>query len=258
VSRVHRSGRLRFAAAWVLGAACLACSRPAAVPDSAALWEIVSRCVDRKTSAYCACPAFTYSCCGDQATPDADIVWARTSAFVAIRNMNMCGCQAGFVAGLVLPRTRVTGVEDPRRPEGIWPFAWEVAQSRIADPGEIGLAINPKDARSQNQMHVHLVRLRPEVRAWLDSSDAPAPAGVLLVPLPTLDGVFGAVEARVGAVQMADTGILVARARAGGWTAVLTHRTSPLAFTMYRCGEGQAPFASRATNSGVPAELSSR
>jgi len=184
---------------------------------------------------------------------DVDVVWARTDAFVAIQNMVMCGCHPGFVAGLVLPRMRITGIEDPQRPEGIWPFAWKVAQSRIGDEIEIGLAINPESVRTQNQMHVHVVRLRPEVRAWLDSSDTPAPRGLALVPLPTLNGVFDAVEARVGTAQMADTGILVARARRGGWTAVLTNRTSPLAFTMYRCVETGVPSAYRATSSPNPA-----
>jgi hypothetical protein len=42
--------------------------------------------------------------------------------------------------------------------------------------------------------------------------------------------------------RMADTGILVARARAGGWVAVVTDRTSPQAFTINRC---------RATDQGV-------
>ncbi len=204
-------------------------------PDAGALWAIVSTCVDRETPAYCHCPAFARSCCGDRATPDADVVWARTAGFVAIRDLEMCGCPAGFVAGLALPRTRVTGIEDPRRPEGIWPFAWGVARARNPDERQIGLALNPADARSQNQRHVHLLRLRPETRAWLDAADGAPPAGVQLAPLPTLDAVFAAVQARVGAGAMADTGILVARARGGGWRAVITRRSSPQAFTLNRC-----------------------
>ena len=103
-------------------------------------------------------------------------MWAKTKEFVAIRDLKMCGCPPGFVAGLALPRARVTGIEDPRRPEGIWPFAWQVARTRIPDERQIALAINPKDARSENQMHVHMLRLRPETRAWLDASDG-APTG---------------------------------------------------------------------------------
>jgi CDP-diacylglycerol pyrophosphatase len=172
----------------------LACGRPAArgPADPAALWSIVSTCVDRGMGDFCACPAFALSCCGDRATADADVVWAKTRAFVAIRDLKMCGCPAGFVAGLAMPRTRVTGIEDPRRPEGIWPFAWQVARARIPDERQIGLVINPADARSQNQMHLHVLRLRPETRAWLDASDGAPPRGTTVLMLPTLDAVFAA------------------------------------------------------------------
>ena len=94
--------------------------------------------------------------------------------------------------------------------------------------------LNPPDARTQNQMHVHLLRLRAEVRPWLDG-DAPAPPGVQVIPVQDLDAVFAAVQARVGADHMRDTGVLVARGRRGGWRAVLTDRTSPQAFTLNRC-----------------------
>jgi CDP-diacylglycerol pyrophosphatase len=207
-----------------------------------ALWSIVSTCVDHVTHGYCGCSALALSCCSDPATPDTDVVWARTREFVAIRDMKMCGCPAGFVAGLALPRTRVTGIEDPRRPDGIWPFAWETARTRIPDERQIGLAINPKDARTENQLHVHLLRLRPDARAWIDSSDTPGPVRTVVISLTSLDAVFTTVVARVGAPRMADTGILVARARAGGWVAVVTDRTSPQAFTINRW---------RATDQGV-------
>jgi CDP-diacylglycerol pyrophosphatase len=232
--RYRRRGR---AALWVLAAGCLGCAAPGRVDPTGAgaLWTIVSSCVDRESHAYCGCSAFALSCCKDPSTPDTDVVWARTKQFVAIRDMKMCGCPAGFVAGLALPRTRVTGIEDPRRPEGIWPFAWEVARIHIPDERQIGLAINPQDARTENQMHVHLLRLRPEARAWLDSSDTPGPAGTIVLTLPALDGVFAAVEARVGADRMGNTGVLVARGRSGGWVVVITARTSPQAFTVNRC-----------------------
>jgi len=240
---VREGSRPRWATAWALAVACLGCGRGRVDPGGAgALWSIVSTCVDHAAHDYCGCSAFALSCCSDPATPDADVVWARTREFVAIRDMKMCGCPAGFVAGLALPRTRVTGIEDPRRPDGIWPFAWEAARTRIPDERQIGLAINPKDARTENQLHVHLLRLRPDARAWIDSSDTPGPVRTIVISLTNLDAVFTTVAARVGASRMADTGILVARARAGGWVAVVTDRTSPQAFTINRC---------RATDQGV-------
>ena len=238
IERQRRSVVLRRATAWALAAAALGCAAPGRVDPAGALWTIVSACVDRESHGYCSCSAFALSCCGDPTTPDADVVWARTKQFVAIRDLKMCGCPAGFVAGLALPRARVTGIEDPRRPEGIWPFAWDVARTRITDERQIGLAINPKDARTENQLHVHLLRLRPEARAWLDSSDTPGPPGTIVLGLPDLDAVFAAVAARVGATRMGDTGVLVARARAGGWVAVITDHGSPQAFTINRCRAG--------------------
>lgn len=199
-----------------------------------ALWTIVSRCVDRQTAAYCSCPPFELSCCGKPSTPDIDVVWARTADFVVIRDLRMCGCPPDFVSALAMPLTRISGIEDPHRPEGIWPFGWDVARAHIRDELAIGLVLNPPAARTQNQMHVHLLRLRPDVRPWLDG-DAPAPPGVQIVPVPDIDAVFAAVQARVGAEHMRDTGVLVARARRGGWRAVLTDRTSPQAFTLNRC-----------------------
>ncbi len=220
------------AAAVVAG--CVATrSPPANTPG--ALWEIVSRCVDREHAGYCTCPAFALSCCGEPDTPDADVVWARTADFVAIRDLKMCHCPPDFAAGLALPRVRVSGIEDPRRPDGIWPFAWDAARTRIADEREIGLVINPADARSQNQMHVHLLRLRPEARQWLDGR-APRPPGVQVVALASLDAVFAATLARVGEAHMRDTGVLVSRGRDGGWRAAITDRASPQAFTVNRCG----------------------
>src|SRR5262249_59299101 len=97
-----------------------------------------------------------------------------------------------------------------------------------------GLVPNPPAARTQNQMHVHLLRLQAGVRPWLDG-DAPAPPGVQVVPVRDLGAVFAAVQAHVGADHMRDTGVLVARGRRGGWRAMLTDRTSPQAFTVNRC-----------------------
>ena len=225
--------RVAALAAAIAVAGCVA-SRDHPGTGPSALWTIVSRCVNRQTAAYCSCPPFELSCCGNPSTPDVDVVWARTADFIVIRDLRMCGCPPDFVSGLAMPLTPISGIEDPRRPEGIWPFAWGVAQARIPDDLAIGLVINPPEARTQNQMHVHLLRLRADVRPWLDG-DAPAPPGVRVVPVPDLDAIFAAVQARVGAEHMRDTGVLVARGRRGGWRAVLTDRTSPQAFTVNRC-----------------------
>ena len=212
--------------------------------NPSALWDIVSTCVDQPTAdapaQACSCPAFALTCCGDPKTPTDAVLWAESPDFVAIRDLKACGCPADFVAGLAIPRTRVSGIEDPRRPEAIWPFAWQVARSHIPDELEIGLVINPRDTRSQNQMHVHLLRLRPGIRAQLDAAtpgkDDPGVGGAWVTHLADLDGVFAAALAHAGEAAIADTGVLVARARDGGFVVVITSRTSPQAFTVNRCG----------------------
>ena len=211
-------------------------------PD--ALWRIVATCFNDAPAAdserCCACPAMRRSCCDDSTTPNADAVWGVTSEFVAIRDMKACGCPSDFVAGLALPRARVSGIEDPSRPDGIWPFAWQTARAHVADELEIGLAINPLVARTQNQMHVHLLRLKPGVRERLNdalASDPPvwSAPGTIVLRLPDLDHVFTTVAARVGDATMGMHGVLVARVPGGGWVALVTDRSSPQVYTQNRC-----------------------
>ena len=129
----------------------------------------------------------------------------------------------------------VAGFEDPHRPEGIWPFAWRIARERIADEREIGLVINPADDRTQNQMHVHLLRLDPEVRRGLDAQPPTLPAGAVAVELRDLEAVFATVEGSVDD-GIADRGILVVKQAARpGFLALVTERSSPQAFTRNHC-----------------------
>jgi CDP-diacylglycerol pyrophosphatase len=147
-------------------------------------------------------------------------VWARTADFVAIRDIKMCGCPTGFVHGLALPRVRVTGIEDARRPAGIWPFAWQAAQSRIADEQEIALVVNPPGLdRTQDQLHAHLLRLTPGARARLAAT---SPSRT-----PDIDRVWD-VAARYATVKgLASYGVLVMRDDASKDFLVTTQRESP-------------------------------
>lgn len=78
---------------------------------------------------------------------------------------------------LVIPTRRITGIEDPQllspNVPNYWQAAWE-ARSAIARrlgrqvPREaIGLAINSALARTQDQLHIHVDCLRPDVAASL-------------------------------------------------------------------------------------------
>jgi CDP-diacylglycerol pyrophosphatase len=154
-------------------------------------------------------------------------VWAATGDFVAIRDIKMCGCAPGFVHGLAMPRDRVIGAEDPRRPAGIWSFAWGVARQRIADADEIALVVNPPDARGQDQLHVHLVRLLPDARTRLE---ARAPARVA-----ELDAVWEAAALRAAEAGIGRYGVLVTRAPAGGFLVVPAATSPEREFTASQC-----------------------
>jgi len=180
------------------------------------LWRIVSECLDASTPEYCArCFSPIERVCGDRGCAKTVQVWAETPEYVAIRDIKMCGCPAGFVHGLALPRSRITGVEDPRRPAGIWPFAWRAAQTRIADEGQIALVVNPPGLqRTQDQLHVHLVRLAAGAHRQL-AARSPARTA-------SLEEVWDVAAASAAARGLADYGVLVARddTEAGYWVLV--------------------------------------
>lgn len=186
------------------------------------LWGIVSTCLDAAAPGYCTICAWPIEgACGDargcKATVD---VWAETADYVAIRDIKMCGCPTGFVHGLALPRARVSGVEDARRPAGIWPFAWQTVRGRIADEQQIALVVNPPGLeRTQDQLHVHLLRLIPGARARL-AADSPARA-------PDLDLVWDVAARHAAAKGLASYGVLVMRDDAANGFLVLAQRESP-------------------------------
>ena len=144
-------------------------------------------------------------------------MWAKTADYVAIRDIKMCGCPPEFIHGLALPRSRVTGVEDPRRPAGIWAFAWDVARSRIADEQQIALVVNPPGRAHSGPAPRHLVRLEPHARARL----------VTLSPArtPRLDQVWDVASRHAGGIE--DYAVLVARDGVSGAFLVLTAARSP-------------------------------
>ena len=114
-------------------------------------------------------------------------VWARSAdgRFVVIRDLKMCeqpgtANDARFVHGLAMPLARVTGVEDAQlgtAPEqnGIWQLAWDAALAKGLLEDEIALVANPPGNRSQNQLHIHIVRRNsaalPPTIALADLSD---------------------------------------------------------------------------------------
>lgn len=215
------------------------------------LWHLVSECVDPGAAGYCtACRApIEGTCGGDRGCRKSLDVWARTSRYVAIRDIKMCGCPEGFVHGLALPRARVTGVEDPARPDGIWQFAWDAARARIGDERQIALAVNPPGLlRTQDQLHVHLVRLRPDARAGIEAS---APTRI-----DRLDEAWAAASHQAAARRLSAYGVLVIRSDSSDGFLVLAQEDSPEdAYTAASCrsGSGRAtPLAAARAARNLP------
>ena len=216
--------RLAVVLALVVAAGC-------ATTDTSptALHQMVERCLDTDDPRYCArCrnPQAGY-CNLEYPCARTTQVWALTQEYVVIRDMKMCGCPAGFVHGLALPRFTVTGVEDPHRPDGIWRFAWDVARERIPQEEEIALAVNPPAYRTQDQLHVHLVRLLAEARGQIDA--------LRPVRVERLEDVWAAATEHAASKQTPSYGVIVVGAPDGGWLVGTVSDSPEGDFTQSRC-----------------------
>jgi len=194
-----------------------------------ALHRIVEACLDTGNPSYCSrCPSPQAGYCQlDYPCSRTTQVWAVNQEYVAIRDLKMCGCPAGFVHGLALPRFTVTGVEDPRRPDGIWPFAWDVARAHIPQEDEIALAVNPPELRTQDQLHLHLVRLLPGARSEVDALGP--------IQVERLEDVWSAATEHAASRQLASYGVILIRGLNGGWLVAAIARSPEGSFTRSRC-----------------------
>ena len=220
---------LRALAAWILAICVDGGAFAFDLPKSGVLLDIVSKCLDTSAANYCtACmaPRADANCqVAPQCTKSTE-VWSLTDHFVAMRDIKMCGCPADFVHGLVLPKQIITGVEDPLRPDAIWPYAWDIASTRI-EPEFIALVINPQNFRSQNQMHIHLVRLKPQARTAL--------AKLSNHPIEDLNQVWKVASQSAKEQQMEDYGVIVFRSTTGAFNVVVTANSPEGVFTQYAC-----------------------
>lgn len=228
-SAPRRSGLFPFcflaAAVLILTAGvCHAASRDA-------LLEVVTTCIDPRTPGYCdTCmfPRLESPCALDRDCGKTTEIWGETGEFVVLRDRKMCGCETVFVHGLAVPRTRVEGVEDPRRPDGIWGFAWDVAKKRIPEENDIALAVNPPGKRSQDQLHIHIVRLRGDARKDFDAARS--------AHIEALDEVWKAAGLKAREVNLKEYGIIVVRNNAGGFMVMVDKNNTEKKYTIWNCG----------------------
>jgi|LauGreDrversion4_1035100.scaffolds.fasta_scaffold02603_6 CDP-diacylglycerol pyrophosphatase len=200
-----------------------------AMPNSDILLDIVRHCVDPKLENYCTrcrAPIAEVACTPETSCKKTTEVWSSNTEYVAIRDIKMCGCPASFVHGLVMPLQVITGVEDPLRPEGIWQYAWDEATLRM-EAEAIALVVNPQNFRSQNQLHVHLVRLKPQARAEFKSMATGTSSNLLNV---------WKIAAELAKQQnLPDYGVLVSTEESGGFKVVVTTVSPGHLFTQYVC-----------------------
>jgi len=199
------------------------------VAKSDILLHIASQCVDPSKKNYCAqcmLPRVDAHCNDVTDCKKTNEVWALNTQYAAIRDIKMCGCPVDFVHGLAMPRDVVTGVEDLNRQEDIWQFAWDVALERI-EPQSIALAINPKSQRTQNQLHIHLVKLDKNARSNF-SQYSP-------VYVDNLKHIWATAEKDAKAKGFNDYGVLLAQSDPGQYVLVITPNSPEAAFTQWSC-----------------------
>ncbi len=193
------------------------------------LLHIVSHCVDSSKANYCSqcmLPRRDANCGDVTECKKTNEVWALNTQYVAIRDIKMCECPKEFVHGLAMPREVVTGVEDSKRQEGIWQFAWDVATERI-EPGSIALVVNPKSQRTQNQLHIHLVRLEKNARSNFYQY---APSYV-----NSLEHIWATAVNDARSKGLNDYGVLVAQQSPGKYIVVITPNSPEAVFTQWSC-----------------------
>jgi CDP-diacylglycerol pyrophosphatase len=127
--------------------------------DPDALWKVVhGQCVPDMTSGNSPAPCLSV---------DLGAGWA------ALKDRN------GATQVLVIPTDRITGIESPillrKDAPNYWQDAWtarvyvEKLAGRPIPREDLGLAVNSQLGRTQNQLHIHVDCLRPDVRDTLSA-----------------------------------------------------------------------------------------
>jgi len=149
---------------WLVAAlaACLgalALASPALADDPDALWNIVNgQCAPNQQAKHDPSPCLMVDLAG---------------GYAVLKD------QSGATQVLVIPTTRITGIESPLllgdATPNYWAAAWtarhEVEQfaHREIPREDLALAVNSGIARSQDQLHIHVDCIRPDVRDALNT-----------------------------------------------------------------------------------------
>jgi len=200
-----------------------------AATPSDTLLHIVQRCIDLGKPNYCGQCRLPQTAAGCPAAPTCKNtvdLWAEDEEYVAMRDIKMCGCTEDFVHGLVLPKATITGVEDPKRPDSIWLFSWRVGISKIPAQ-DLALVVNPRLRRTQNQLHVHLVKLKPESRSLV--------SGRIVGETDDLSSVWRIAQKAADQAIMNDFGIMVFELRSGNFGVLISGDSPERLYTEAVC-----------------------
>jgi CDP-diacylglycerol pyrophosphatase len=199
------------------------------IPRGDILLNIATQCINPKAQNYCnqcVSPRTEANCGNIRECKNTTEVWSENEQFVAIRDIKMCGCAKGFIHGLAMPKYEVTGIEDIRRPEEIWQFAWDTSKKMI-EPDLIALAVNPKSRRSQNQLHVHLVQIDPKMKNKFNTYS--------YAFVKNLEHVWETADKLAAKNSLIDYGILVTQATSNQFIVLITPNSPEGEFTIWNC-----------------------
>jgi CDP-diacylglycerol pyrophosphatase len=138
-------------------------------------------------------------CCASSLDSDPDCrSYSKTDGFIILKDHS----PAKPDAYLIIPTTKVTGIEDPHvfAPPlaDFWAYAWRQAQLYLRRPAaDTGLAINSVFGRTQNQLHIHISCLRPDVAEALAANEAKIgadPAKPFVLPLGPRHSLYRAIK----------------------------------------------------------------
>jgi CDP-diacylglycerol pyrophosphatase len=132
--------------------------------DPSALWKIVNgQCVPHEAAAHDPAPCSLV-----------DLAQGVEKGFVVLKDIN------GVAQFLLIPTARISGIEDPAilapGETNYWSPAWQgrhFVEERLHKSlprDALSLAINSSVGRSQDQLHIHIDCVRPNVRETLNAN----------------------------------------------------------------------------------------
>ena len=136
-------------------------------------------------------------CCERSLTGDVGCrVYDKKDGYVIIKDNSVRKPQSY----LIIPTSRVTGIEDGlvSRPPVVdfWQYGWGQSRTYPGYPvADTGMAINSEQGRTQNQLHIHISCVRPDVKKALEQAPIGFfPAQPITLRLPPHDNLYRATK----------------------------------------------------------------